>query len=330
MNNRKIAYSIAALAVVILGAVVLRFELPLISVAPETLFHIGSFPVTNSYLTSWVVIILTFVGMYIGTRDMQLIPSSWQNLLEAVIEGLYNLTESICGPEWVKKFYFIPISIFVYVLVSNYFGLLFFVPAIGVCQAVHHGDEQSELAHVDDAEVSGDWFKLGTTCGEDEHLVPFFRSPSADLNNTLMLALFTQVAAQVFGIMALGFGGYLAKFFVFGSIAAAFRPDSHGNKRTVMQTLGALAMGLIDLAVGLLEFISEFVKVIAYTFRLFGNIFAGEVMLIVLTFLIPIGLAVPFYAFEVFVGLIQAFVFYVLSVAFYTVAITPAHHDEGH
>jgi F-type H+-transporting ATPase subunit a len=78
------------------------------------------------------------------------------------------------------------------------------------------------------------------------------------------------------------------------------------------------------------EFISEFVKVLAFTFRLFGNIFAGEVMLIVLTFLVPLVLTIPFLGFEVFVGLVQAFIFFILSVAFYTVAITSHDHAEEH
>ena len=143
-----------------------------------------------------------------------------------------------------------------------------------------------------------------------------------------MLGLFSQILAQIFGFAALGFGGYMAKFFVFGGIPAAFQPDVEGNKPSFGQSMGKLAMTLIDAAVGLLELLSEFVKVIAYTFRLFGNIFAGEVMLIVLTFLVPIGLTVPFYAFELFRCLNSGLCFYVLSVAFYTVAVTPAHHGE--
>jgi F-type H+-transporting ATPase subunit a len=94
--------------------------------------------------------------------------------------------------------------------------------------------------------------------------------------------------------------------------------------------LAQLALGFIDLFVGLLEFMSEFVKVIAFTFRLFGNIFAGEVMLIVLTFLVPLILTLPFLGLEVFVGLVQAFVFYILSIAFYTVAVIPHGHEEAH
>jgi F-type H+-transporting ATPase subunit a len=146
-----------------------------------------------------------------------------------------------------------------------------------------------------------------------------------------MLALITQVVAQFFGFSALGFGGYMGKFFVFDGIKKAFKPDEEGNKRNTKGMLGQLAFGMIEMLVGLLEFLSEFTKIIAYTFRLFGNIFAGEVMLIVLTFLIPVFLSPVFMGLEVFVGMVQAFVFFILSVAFYQLAITPhgGHEEEG-
>ncbi|MFQ5577354.1 MAG: F0F1 ATP synthase subunit A, partial [Anaerolineae bacterium] len=260
------------------------------------------------------------------TRNMQLVPSGLQNVLEMIVEALYNLTEGVSGPKWVGKFYLIPTTIFIYVLVSNWIGLLPGLAGIGLCEA-HH----TEAAHAEEApheESAG--FRLGNTCPEGEVIVPFFRSPSADLNNTLMLALVTQVVAQVFGFSALGVSGYLGKFVVFRGIAAAFKPDEHGHKRSFGGMMGQLAMGGIDMFVGLLEGMSEFVKVIAFTFRLFGNIFAGEVMLIVLTFLIPVLLTLPFLGLEVFVGLVQAFVFYILSVAFYTVAVTSHDHEEAH
>lgn len=316
--NRGLIYAIVAIVAVGIGLAFFRVYLPEISVAAEPIPAKDS-PITNALLTSWIVIVFIAIGAYLGTRNMQLIPSGFQNLLEASFEALYNLTESISGSDYVKKFYLIPMSIFFYVLISNWFGLLPFVPAVGFCQADREPKEEQVIQTV--------WPK---PCEEGYHLVPLFRSPSADLNNTLMLALFTQVAAQVYGFAVLGFGGYLKKYFVFGGILAAFKPDEHGNPRSFSGAVGQFLLGLIDMAVGLLELLGEFNKVIAYTFRLFGNIFAGEVMLLVLTFLIPVGLTVVFVGFEIFVGLIQAFVFFVLSVAFYTVAVTPPHGDEAH
>jgi F-type H+-transporting ATPase subunit a len=118
--------------------------------------------------------------------------------------------------------------------------------------------------------------------------------------------------------MALGVGGYLGKFFVFSGMTSA-------------KSAGEFLMGLIGFLVGLLEFLSEFIRIIAYTFRLFGNIFAGEVMLLVIMFLVPLIVVTPLIGFEIFVNIIQAFIFYILSVAFYTVAITGhGDHDESH
>jgi F-type H+-transporting ATPase subunit a len=137
--------------------------------------------------------------------------------------------------------------------------------------------------------------------------VPYFRAPSADLNFTLAITVWAVVMIEYFGFSALGFGGYLGKFFNFKE-------------------------GPMGFMVGLLEFISEIARIPAFMFRLFGNIFAGEVLLVVMIFLIPLGWPLPFYAFEVFVGFIQAFVFAVLTMAFIAIAVTPhgGDHGDGH
>jgi F-type H+-transporting ATPase subunit a len=322
-------YTIIGLAVVVLGALFFDFKMPVVSVAAEKIpslagdgyWNVAGFYITNAVFTSWVVTLLIIVGIFFGTRNMKLVPTGFQNFVEAIFETLYNLTENIAGPERAKKFYAIPIAIFIYVIISNWFGLLPFVPAIGVCYPDYH-DDGATTEQVEN-------YTLPSTCDAGYHVVPFFRSPSADLNNTLMLALFTQIAAQIYGFAALGFGGYLSRYFVFDGIKAAFGPDAHGNARSFGSMMGQLALGLIDMAVGLLELLGEFNKVIAYTFRLFGNIFAGEVMLIIITFLVPLGLTSLLVGFEIFVGFIQAFVFYILSVAFYTVVTTPHHAEEG-
>ncbi len=324
MKGNKILYAAGALVLLVLGTMFLKFELPVVSVSAETLWHIGGFNITNSYLTSLIVTLLIIVVAYLGTRNMQMVPSGLQNTLEFLVETLYNLTEDVSGPKWVAKFFVIPTTIFIYVLLSNWFGLLP-LAGVGLCEA--HEAEATAGAVQEEPAVAG--FRLGNTCPEGEVIVPLFRSPSADLNNTLMLALFTQVAAQVFGFSALGLG-YLGKFFTIEGVKAAFKPDAHGRKRSPGGMLGQAAMGLIDTFVGLLEFLSEFIKIIAFTFRLFGNIFAGEVMLVILAFLVPLVLTLPFLGLEVFVGLVQAFVFYILSVAFYTVAVTSHGHEEAH
>jgi len=318
MKGKSLLYGVGALVLLAIGLMFLKFQMPPVSVSAETLWTVGGLKITNAYFTSVVVTLIIIVAAFLGTRNLKMLPSGFQNLLEIIVEALYKLTEDVSGPKWVGRFFIIPATIFIYVLVSNWFGLIPGLAGFGLCEE-HHAAEATEQAAT----------LHSNTCPEGQIIVPFFRSPSSDLNNTLMLALLTQIAAQVFGFTALG-GGYMKKFFMFGGLAAAFKPDEHGNKRSVGGMLGQLAMGFIDVFVGLLEFLSEFVKVIAFTFRLFGNIFAGEVMLIVLTFLIPLILTLPFLGLEIFVGFIQAFVFFILSVAFYTVAVTSHDHSEAH
>lgn len=359
-QNKTVQLIALIVVLIVLGSIYLRFELPVVSVAAEKLPGWGG--ITNSLLTSWVVIIIIGVVAYLGTRHMALIPSGLQNVLEFMIETLYNLTESVAGSKWAPKFFMVPATIFIYVLVSNWIGLFPGLMGVGICAPHHyethaeashgeddahdsnedhakeedaHSDDNKDDAHAEDdahvAESSGG-FMVGTTCDEGEHIIPFFRSPSADLNNTLMLALVTQFMAQFFGITALTGAGYASKFFIIDGIKAAFEPDADGNPKPRGSMIGELVMGLINFFVGVLELLSEFIKVIAFTFRLFGNIFAGEVMLIVLTFLVPLLLTIPFIGFEIFVGLVQAFIFFILSVAFYSVAVTSHDHDheDGH
>ena len=241
------------------------------------------------------------------------------NFLEFVVEGLYNMTENVSGPKQVSKFFAVPATIFIFVLAANMFGLFIAIPlsGIGLCEtALGHGEDvvHEEGQHAEaEAGTSG-----SSTCEPGQHIVPLFRAPSADLNFTLMLALITQIAAWTFGFAALGFGGYLGKFFIFDKIKKA-------------KSGGDIALGIIDIFVGLLELLSEFIKIVAFTFRLFGNIFAGEVMLMVIVFLVPLVIVTPLIGFEIFVSFIQAFVFFILSVAFYTVATTGhGDHDESH
>jgi len=137
-------------------------------------------------------------------------------------------------------------------------------------------------------------------------LIPFIRSSSADLNFTAAIAIISVVSAQVLGVSALGLCHYAGKFFV----APWKKPY------------------LIGSFVGLLELISEFSKVISFTFRLFGNIFAGEILLLVIGMLVPYIVPLPFLLLEIFVGFVQALVFSMLTLVFLAGATTA--HGEAH
>jgi F-type H+-transporting ATPase subunit a len=322
---RIVIVIVAALILLWAGLTFLRFDLPAVVVSAEPLGpQIGPLPITNALLTAWVVTILIIIGVYFGTRNMRLVPTGWQNFLELLVETLYNLTEATAGRKWAPRFFAIPATIFFFALVSNWFGLLPGLAAFGPCHAAHPAEEEGQEAGVKGFHLP----ILG--CSEDEEIIPLFRAPSSDLNMTGMMAVVTQVAAWTFGVTALGAAGYLGKFFNFRSVIRAFGQDEHGQARGCGGMIAAFLFGLIDVFVGLLEFISEFGKIVAFMFRLFGNIFAGEVMLLVLTSLVPVLLTIPFLGLEVFVGGIQAFVFFILSVAFYTVAVTSHEHDEAH
>lgn len=145
-------------------------------------------------------------------------------------------------------------------------------------------------------------------------IVPFFRNTNTALNTTLAIAIIGMVMVEFWGIRALGFFGYASKFVAIGSLRKG------------------IGTGLMNIFVGLLEGVSEIARVISFTFRLFGNMFAGEILIFVMSFLIPLALVVPFYGLELFVGFIQAVIFSILVLIFAMIAMAAhnGHGDETH
>ena len=331
---KVIAAVVLVLAILVAGSILLRFQMPAVEIRAEELpgVALGSLHVSNALVTALLVDILLVALAIIGTRKMQLVPSGVQNLLEWIIEALYNLTERTAGSKWTPRFFAIVATIFLYVLFSNWFGLIPGLLAFGFC-AEHHVEEEHAAApglaaplldHPEDDP------RPPIGCETGQVIIPLFRSPSTDLNNNFALALVSVGMTQVFGVMALG-AGYFTKFFNVKGMIRAFGPDEHGQRRGCSGMLGAFLFGAIDLFVSILELISELAKILSFSFRLFGNIFAGEVMLIVLSALVPLILTIPFLGLEVFVGLIQAFIFFILTVAFFTIAtISHDHGEEQH
>jgi F-type H+-transporting ATPase subunit a len=134
-----------------------------------------------------------------------------------------------------------------------------------------------------------------------EIFVPLFRAPAADLNFTIALAMISMISVNLLAVLALGIKKHLSKFFTLKNPLFTF--------------------------VGLLEFISEFVKIISFSFRLFGNVFAGEVLLTIIVSLVPYAVPLPFLFLEIFVGFIQAFIFAMLTLVFIAMATS---HEEAH
>lgn len=245
-----------------------------ISFLPEHIFSIGSIAITNSFVVSLLAMFILIIIGYFSTRKMRMVPGGMQNIVEVVIEILRDMITGVTGNDkQTRKFFPIIATIFLFVLFSNWLGLIPGVGSIGINEVGPEG----------------------------VFLIPFFRAGSADLNFTLALAIVSVFTAQYFGIAALGLAKYAKKFI---------------NLKNP-----------IKFFVGILELIGETAKLMSFSFRLFGNVFAGEVLLLVITFLVPYVVPLPFYLLEVLVGVIQALIFSMLTLVFLKMA-TIAHEEH--
>lgn len=308
-RTRNILIIVGALIISIASRFFLYTGPPHVEVAAEVIFDgIPGFPITNSFVVSIIIDIFVIALAVAATRNLQMVPRGLQNVMEFILEALYNLFRNI-NAKYVATAFPLVATIFLFVLFGNWFGLLPGVGSIGVCHEKHKGehavvDERLALAAPAaplSSVAAAEGEEIHDTCAaQGKKLVPLFRAPAADLNFTFAIAVISFVFIEYWGFRALG-PGYLKKFF---------------------NTNGIMSF------VGIIEFISELVKPFALAFRLFGNIFAGEVLLVVMAFLVPLLLPLPFYGFEVFVGFIQALIFALLTYAFLNIAVTG--HDEEH
>jgi F-type H+-transporting ATPase subunit a len=269
-------------------------------------------------LTSWLIVGFLVVAVFLATRRWEMVPSGVQNVVEGIGEAFYNIVVSIAGEEHGRRFFPIVATIFFMVVAFNWFGLMPFFGTAGEVHEEEHGfvfsdcgpavctqfsnpgELSSPSIDEDDADAHEQYeheVEEGNTVGE---LFPFLRAPASDLNTPLALAIVSAIAVETWAIRSLGIG-YGKKFFNFSSPIAFF--------------------------VGILELISEIVRLVSFTFRLFGNVFAGEVVLVMFTFLTPVVMTLPFYGLEIFVGVIQAFIFAALTLVFAMMAV--AHGDHG-
>ena len=293
--------------------------MPFISVAPEKLLlepivpnFLGTGPLylTNTLTTLIVTLILIIVLSYFTNRSLKksqgtdLVPRGVGNAVEAILELIYNLTEGSAGSKWVRAVFPWFATILVYVLFAN---LLRLIPGFETIGVVHHAEEGVPgyaLQH-----IAGNWYWYTAKPG-DGLLVGLFRGLSVDMNFTLALALISVVMTQIIGVRAQG-RGYWSKYF---------------NTRRMFKVP---FFGAMDFLVGLLEIISELSKILSFTFRLFGNMFAGVVLVAIVVSLLGFITIVPamLMLFELFVGLIQAFVFGMLTMVFMAQA-TQGHGEE--
>jgi F-type H+-transporting ATPase subunit a len=255
-------------------------------------------PITNALVMTVLVDLLLLLVIILGARNMQLVPRGFQNVVETVVEGFYNFALGIDRRN-VSKFFPLPATIFIFFLVANMLGLVPGVGSIGICAPAE--PEAAAAAAASSSILSG----LPGYCGTGNILIPWLRAPAADLNVTFAFALVAVFMIEFFGIQALGLS-YFTRFF-------------------------NLREGALGFFVSLIELISEISRIISFAFRIFGNIFGGEVILIVMSFLLGYVLPLPFYGFELFVAFIQAVIFAVLTLVFMSIAVVAhgGHEDHG-
>lgn len=255
--------------------------------AAEPLFNIGSMPVTNALINAWlgVAFFVTLAGVL--RSKIRMVPRGLQNAAEWTLEFMLGFFDQVTHSR-EKSERFLPLvgTLFVFILFSNWIGLLPGIGTIGMWLRVHGGVE----------------------------LVPIFRPANSDLNMTLAMAVLAVSASHVFGIISIGFFRHIGKFI---QLANVFK--------SILKGPMAILTALIEFFVGILEIISEIAKMVSLSLRLFGNIFAGEVLLTVMAGLIAVLVPTPFMLLELIVGLIQATVFAMLTLVYLHVATSEPH-----
>lgn len=264
-----------------------------IPVAAEVVFHIWSYPISNAFLNAFItMLLLVGVAMYLR-RNASERPKRLQNFFEMIVEFLLGFFDRVTNDrEKSKKFLPLVGTLFLFILLCNWMGLLPGVGSIGVWEEIH---------------------------GELE-LVPLFRSANSDLNLTLAMALLSVIASHIVGIVSIGFFAHANKFVQVGTIWKAIK------KFKPIDILTAL----VEFVVGIIEFFGELAKVASLSLRLFGNVFAGEVLLAVIGSLVSVFVPLPFMFIEIIVGVVQATVFSMLTLVYLTVMSRSPHGDVNH
>lgn len=262
-----------------------------ITLFAEPIFHFQNFTVTNSLLNSWVVVLILCVIAWFLKKGLKMVPTGVQNFFEIIVNGALNMADSVTGSR-AKTLRIFPIAfcVFLFVLLNNWLGLL---PGIGSI-----GFIEEEAGHA--------------------AFVPLFRGATADLNTTLALALVAVIGSNLFGVIAVGFWKYFNKFVNIHSFMEI--PKKIGHDITIV------IVNPIKFFVGIIEIIGEVAKVASLSFRLFGNVFAGEVLLSAMAVIFAFVLPIPFMFLEVIVGVVQAVIFAMLTLVYFSIASTADEH----
>ena len=257
------------------------------------LFHIFGLPITNTIIAGWITVIFLAVASWLITRRMKLIPGKLQAAFEFILGWIYDFCNSVAGEKNGRKFFPVICTIFLFVAFNAWLSL---IPGFGSIEITIHGHEYELL-----------------------------RGSNTDLNTPLAIALVSFVFVEYYGLKTLGIK-YLRKFV---NVGGFFGSVGHVFKGRIKKGLSGLFSSFIDIFVGVLETLSELIRIVSFTFRLFGNMTAGEILIMVAAFLIPMAIGWMVYGLELFIGFIQALVFSGLTLAFASMAVA-SHEEESH
>ncbi len=277
---------------------ILNIPKPHVALPAEPVLHVGHFPITNTLIASWfTILVLIGVSIFL-TRKMKLVPGKRQGLAEVVVEGLLNFVEGIAGKKHARMLFSGVATIFIYVISNAYLALLPFFGTIGIHG--HGGEHGGEFAAI-------------------------FRAANTDVNVPLSIALMSFFFVESWGMRAIGVSHYLGEFINVRQFLQGLKELFTGKIKTGPMNI---VFGFISLFVGVLEIFSHLTRMLSFTFRLFGNMTAGEILILVSCFLVPLVFTIPFYGLELLIGMIQALIFSGLTLVFGTIAISP--HEESH
>ncbi len=259
---------------------------------------VGGFTITNALLTSWIVVAIIIILSYVLRFKLREIPGKLQNIFEIMIEGALGLCDQVTGNRTLSiKIFPVAISVFFFILLNNWLGILPF-GGFGIIEKGDHGLT----------------------------FIPFLRGGTADINTTVALAAMAVFGANLFGVFSIGIWKTFNKYVNLKVLGGIFKKIRH--EPTI------ILVAPITFFVGLIEIVGEFAKIASLSFRLFGNVFAGEVLLVSMAALVAYVVPIPFLFLELLVGFIQALIFSILLVVYFTIAASdhdehePAHEEE--
>ncbi|MFA6585658.1 MAG: FoF1 ATP synthase subunit a [Candidatus Paceibacterota bacterium] len=260
----------------------------------EPIHHFNNFTVTNALFTSWFAVMAIIIIAIVLRSKLSEIPRGIQNFFEFVIEGALSLCDQVTNDRNLSMGIFpVAISVFFFILINNWFGIL----PLGWMGIIERGEEGLAF-------------------------IPYFRGGTADINTTLALAIMAVIGANLFGVFSIGLWKTFNKYVnlkVIGQIGKKIQKDP---------TIVLVAP--ITFFVGLIEIIGELAKIASLSFRLFGNVFAGEVLLVSMAALVAYVVPIPFLFLEILVGVIQALIFSILLVVYFTIGASDHDHEEDH